>query len=222
MNYTILGLLFVLILQGCNEVEGEYEAIAIPLKREERSFMVDLAFCNNMGRDSLLLFEYQLRIDFDTVRLFNDLVELASHIQIVKQSRCNGIIATSVKLDPRITTEKADTTYRLEGLVTINLLSDKSVILDQKKNESIKYDYPITEKSINSKSLFYTERFKKINNNIVLLFDFYVEYDSFHKVSNIKLISKTDDFLKVRKGVFYLGDMESISENGTGVYLKEL
>lgn len=125
---------------------------------------------------------------------------------------CNGKIATTVRLNPRITTKKADTTYRLEGLVTINLLSDKSVILDEKKNESIKYDYPVTEKSINSNSLFYGESLKKNNNNIVLLFDFYVEYDSFHKISNIKLISKTDDFLKVRKGVFYLGDMQSISE----------
>lgn len=43
--------------------------------------MVDLAFCNNIGRDPLLLFEYKLRID---LILYGYLMILSNYLHISK------------------------------------------------------------------------------------------------------------------------------------------
>lgn len=222
MRYHLLGILLLLTLQGCNEVEGEHQMLSLPLKREERAFVLDLAFYNSKGSDSLLIFQYQLRIGFDTLRVNNSIVELPTNIEIIKQSMCNGKIANTIILDPKASNERGDEEYHLNGLFKIDLLSDRSVILNHSENKRIQYNYPVTDTSINTKTLFYEEILRKNGNNISLVFDLETEYDPAHKVSGIKIISKTADFLNVGKNVFYLGEMEGISDNETPIYLKQL
>jgi hypothetical protein len=222
MKYFIIGALLLLTLPGCKQAKGKKEPIALTLKREGRFFVIDLGFYNRINNDPLQLFNYTLRIGFDTVQVYNDMVELASQIEIIKGSRCRGNIAAYANLYPRVITGKSDTTYHLEGLITIDLLSNKSMIIGHSENKRINYDSPATEASINSRVLHFGDILKKNGNNILLMFDLHVEYDAHHKVSNMKLISKADEFLQPEKGIYYLRDIQGITEDETPVYLKKL
>lgn len=222
MRYYLLGILIVLTFQGCNEIQGEHQRIALPLKREANSFVLDIAFYNRLDSNASLMFQYQLRIGLDTLRVNNSIVELPANIEITKRSMCKGEIANTTTLNPKTSTGKGTVEYRLEGLVMLHLLSHKSVILNHSENKRIQYNYPVTDKSINNNTLFYTEIIRQNGNNIPLIFDIEAGYDSTHKVSGIKIISKADDYLHVGKNVFYLGEMEGLFKNETAIYLKQL